>query len=154
MTKAEKKKIEKEKWNELCEYVKRGILEYDDNMKFPTYLAMRLQGIKRGEFISNNAHTKKAEYDDFTILCAFKLCKKRIVKYLHDNEKNIKDERHKINLIMKIVEPEINDVYLRLKQSEKVQERVSEKSFDNQSNESASYQKKTKEVSEKMKKLF
>ena len=38
------KKKENEQWNELCEYVKKEILEYDDNMKFPQYLALKLQG--------------------------------------------------------------------------------------------------------------
>ena len=31
------KKKDNEQWIELCEYVKKEILEYDDNMKFPQY---------------------------------------------------------------------------------------------------------------------
>lgn len=42
-----KKKEEKSSWNELCDYVKREILEYDENMKFPKYLALKLQGLKK-----------------------------------------------------------------------------------------------------------
>lgn len=143
-----------EKWIELCEYVKREILEYDDNMKFPQYLALKLQGIKRGEHIANNNHTANANYDDYTILCTFKLCKKKIVTYLHDNEKKIKDENHKINLIIKMIEPEINDVYLRIQRAEKTKSKVEQQPFDNQSNENAGYVKKTKEINDKMKKLF
>ena len=127
------KKKDNEQWIELCEYVKKEILEYDDNMKFPQYLALKLQGIKRGEHIANNNHEAKANYDDYTILCTFKLCKRKIVTYLHENEKKIKDEKHKINLIMKMIEP---------------------KDFNNQSNENAGYVKKTKETSDRMKKLF
>ena len=41
-----KKKEEKSSWNELCDYVKREILEYDENMKFPKYIALKLKGIK------------------------------------------------------------------------------------------------------------
>lgn len=143
-----------EKWIELCEYVKKEILEYDDNMKFPQYLALKLQGIKRGEHIANKNHTANANYDDYTILCTFKLCKKKIVTYLHENEKKIKDENHKINLIMKMIEPEINDVYLRIQRAEKTKSKVEQQPFDNQSNENAEYVKKTKEVNDKMKKLF
>jgi len=131
------KKKDNEQWIELCEYVKKEILEYDDNMKFPQYLALKLQGIKRGEHIANNNHEAKANYDDYTILCTFKLCKRKIVTYLHENEKKIKDEKHKINLIMKMIE-----------------ERVESKDFNNQSNENAGYVKKTKETSDRMKKLF
>ena len=81
-----KKKERKDKdWIELCEYVKREILEYDDNMKFPKHLALRLKGIERGEYIGNNKHISNANYDYYTILCTFMLCKKKIVTYLHEH---------------------------------------------------------------------
>ena len=149
-----KKKTDNAQWIELCEYVKKEILEYDDNMKFPQYLALRLQGVKRGEHIANNTHTANAHYDDYTILCAFKLCKQKIVSYLHNNEQKIKDERHKINLIIKIIEPEINDVYLRLQRVKKSQTKSEKIMCDNQCNQSAKYTKKTKEINDRMKKLF
>lgn len=148
------KEKENKDWIELCEYVKKEILEYDDNMMFPEYLALKLQGIKKGQHIANNNIKEQAHYDDKTILCTFKLCKKKIVTYLHQNEKKIQDEKHKINLILKMIEPEINDVYLRLQEAEKVKARVENGSFDNQINNGADYVKKTKEVNEKMKKLF
>ena len=149
-----RKKTDNTQWIELCEYVKKEILEYDDNMKFPQYLALRLQGVKRGEHIANNTHTANAHYDDYTILCTFKLCKQRIVAYLHNNEQKIKDERHKINLIMKMIEPEINDVYLRLQRVKKSQTKSEKIMCDNQCNKSAKYTKKTKEINNRMKKLF
>ena len=145
---------ENKQWIELCEYVKKEILEYDENMKFPQYLALKLQGIKRGEHIANNTHKANANYDDYTILCTFKLCKKKIIEYLHENEIRIADGRHKINLIMKMIEPEINDVYLRIQRAEKAKSKAEQQSFDNQSNDSAGYVKKTKEINGKMKKLF
>lgn len=148
------KQREDKDWIELCEYIKKEILEYDDNMMFPKYLALKLRGIKKGQHIANNNIQEQAHYDDMTLLCAFKLCKKKIVTYLHQNEKKIKDEQHKINLIIKMIEPEINDVYLRLQEAEKVKIRVQNGSFDNQLNTGAGYIKKTKEINDKMKKLF
>lgn len=145
---------ENKNWIELCEYVKKEILEYDENMKFPQYLALKLQGIKKGEHIANNHHKAKANYDDLTILCTFKAYKDRIVSYLHNNESKIKDEKHKINIIMKIIEPEINDVYLRLQRIEKSKSKIANIEYKNQSNKNAGYTKRTKETSEKMKKLF
>ena len=55
---------------------------------------------------------------------------------------------------MKMIEPEINDVYLRLQNIKKTEERVESKDFNNQINENAGYVKKTKETSDRMKKLF
>ena len=141
-------------WKELCDYVKKEILQYDDKMKFPKYLALRLQGLKKGQHIANNECEIQAHYDDYTILCTFKLCKKRILDYLHDNETKIKNEQHKINLIMKFIEPEINDVYLRLRNAKRMRESIEGESFDNQSNDGAEYKKRTKDVNEKLKKLF
>lgn len=69
---------------------------------------------------------------------------KKIVSYLHNNESKIHDEKHKINLIMKMIEPEINDVYLRLQNVKKTEERVESKDFNNQSNENAGYVKRLK----------
>lgn len=149
-----KKNTEHEQWLELCDYVHKEILGYDENMKFPKYLALKLQGIKRGEHIANNYIDPQAHYDDYTILCTFKLCKQKIVNYLHQNEGKIKDEQHKINLILKMIEPEINDVYLRLQKVKQVEKRVESKDFDNQLSDGAEYVKKSKDVSDKMKKLF
>ncbi len=148
------KEKDNQDWLDLCEYVKHEILEYDDNMMFPKYLALKLQGIKKGQHIANNNIQEQAHYDDRTLLYTFKLCKKKIVTYLHQNDKKIKDENHKINLIIKMIEPEINDVYLRLQEAERVKSRVENTSFDNQSSNGAKYVTKTKEVNDKMKKLF
>ena len=125
-------------WIELCEYVKKEILQYDDNMKFPTYLALKLQGLKKGQHIANNNIESGSCYD----------------AYMEKNETKIKDERHRINLIIKIVEPEINDVYIRLKQAQKREEKIVDTSFDNQFNNGAKYTKKTHNINERMKKLF
>ena len=70
------------------------------------------------------------------------------------NDQQEQKEQHKINLIMKIIEPEINDVYLRLRNVKRMQENIHGESFDNQSNEGAEYKKKTKDVNDKLKKLF
>lgn len=149
-----KKEPKNKDWIELCEYVKREILQYDDNMKIPTYLVLKLQGLKKGQHIANNNIKNNASYDDYTILCAFKICKRRIVDYLTKNETKIKDENHKINLIVKMVEPEINDVYIRIQQAKKKEEKIQNESFENQFNQGADYSKKTKDVNDRLKKLF
>lgn len=149
-----KKEPKNKEWIDLCEYVKKEILQYDDNMKLPKHLILKLQGLKKGLHIANNNIDSEACYDDYTILCAFKLCKRKILDYLVKNETKIKDETHKINLVVKMVEPEINDVYIRLQQAKKKEEKIQSESFDNQFNEGAEYSKKTKDVNDKLKKLF
>lgn len=141
-------------WNELCEYVKKEILRYDDNMKFPTYLALKLQGLKKGQNIANNNAKINACYDDYTILCTFKLCKKKITDYIDTHESNIKDERHRINLIMKIIEPEINDVYLRIKHKKQSEEKFTSNTYDNQFETSAEYKPKTSKTNSKLENLL
>jgi hypothetical protein len=123
-------------------------------MKIPKYLVLKLQGLKKGQHIANNNIETSACYDDYTLLCAFKICKRKIVDYLTKNETKIKDENHKINLIVKMVEPEINDVYIRLQQAKKKEEKIQNESFDNQFSDGAEYTKKTKDVNDKLKKLF
>ncbi len=115
---------------------------------------MELQGLKKGQHIANNNIENNACYDDYTLLCAFKVCKRRIVDYLTQNETKIKDENHKINLIAKMVEPEINDVYIRLQQAKKKEEKIQNKSFENQLNQGADYIKRTKDVNDRLKNLF
>ena len=153
MARQTKERKDKE-WIELCEYVKKEILQYDDNMKFPKYLVLRLQGLKKGQYLANNEIGIQAHYDDYTILCTFKVCKKRILDYLNKNATKIKNERHKINLVMSIVESEINDVYLRLQNAKRSKEHIEQENFDNQKYDGAEYTPKTKTTNEKLKKLF
>lgn len=149
-----KKESKDKEWIELCEYVKKEILQYDDNMKFPKYLALKLRGLKKGLHIANNNIESETCYDDYTILCAFKICRKKILDYLSKNESKIKDEKHRINLIVKIVEPEINDVYIRLRQAKNREEKIKENSYENQFNNGAKYTRKTQDINGRMKKWF
>jgi len=148
------KKTDDTPWVRLCEYVKLEILEYDNEMKFPPYLALKLKGLGYGNYIANNNVEHQANYGYDVLLVAFKLNRRKIVDYLHRNDKKIKDEKHKINIIMKMIEPELNDIHLRMQQNSKVEERISTIDMGNQSNKNAGYTKKTKEVSDKLKDLF
>ena len=67
-----------EDWLKLCHYVKTEILGYDNSMKFPKFLALRLQGLSRGQFIANKNQTRNANYDFQVILKTFKKLKIKI----------------------------------------------------------------------------
>ena len=99
-----------EDWLKLCHYVKIEILGYDNSMKFPKFLALRLQGLSRGQFIANKNQQSSANYDFKIILETFKKLKIKILNLTQN--KKFKNEFSKINYIMAIVENEINDVVL------------------------------------------
>ena len=147
----EKTPPKNQEWIEMCEYVKKEILQYDNNMKFPTYLALRLKGLKDGTYLANKNIKQQANYDDKTLLYTFKLCKSPILDYLQKNVTKIKDERHKINIIMKFIEPELNDMYLRLHNAEIQKEKIDEIAFENQFNDGAEYLNKESVISDKTK---
>ena len=133
-------------WVELCEYIKLQILGYPDEMKFPKDLVYRIRGLSEGKLYSNKKTQNQAKYDFKTILYTCKICRPKIVKYLNDNQTKIQDEHHKINLVMMFIEKEINDVYLRLQQAKKTQDKVKDIKMDNQINQGADYQSQSKDT--------
>lgn len=123
-------------------------------MKFPSYLALKLQGLKTGKHIANKNIADQAKYDDRTLLITFKVCKPKILDYLHNNATKIADEKHKINLIIKFAEQEINDVYIRLQQAKKEEESIHKQKFESQFNQGAEYVKKSRTVSSKLRNIW
>lgn len=137
------KKVEHKKFLELCEYVKTEILELPDDCKFPKHLALRLKGLRNGKFMANNKVNPMAEYSFEVILLTFKINKYEMLKYLR--KKNyFKDEEHRINYMMSIVEIKINDTFLRVKQKEKDKIKIENKDF--YEHDIAEYKPKTKEI--------
>ncbi len=111
---------ENQDWEELYEYVKRNVLGYDEGQSLPEYMTVRLLGLSRGKHVANNKSVNNANYSYKTILNTFKFCYSDIQKALRTN--NFKDEQHKFLYIAKIVENNINNVYLRMKNAEKAKE--------------------------------
>lgn len=143
------KKKQNEDWKTLCEYMKKDILGYSDDMKFPKVLALRLKGLSEGKFMANKNITPEASYSFETILLTCKACKHKIHQYYASSANKIQDESHRINLAMMFIENEINDVVVRLKRVESSQEKLSQVELTNQVHEGAEYVKRTKEVSNK-----
>ena len=106
-------------WIDLCKYCKKELLQYDDSMKFPKYLALRLKGLSEGKFIANNKTKANAKYSFKTILLTCIIIKPKFLNYVKNNTVKIKDENHKINLIMMFIEKEINNVVIKLKEKER-----------------------------------
>jgi hypothetical protein len=144
------KKEDNQDWIKLCEYVKKEVLQYNEDMKMPKYLILRLRGLVKGQFLANKNIKPNAEYEYKTILYTFKICKPKFLQC----GIQYKDERHKINTLMMFIENEINDVVLRLKRTESSEEKVSNLKLDNQYNNGAEYKKKEIKVNKNLESLW
>ena len=117
-----KKLSEQEKldWDELYKYVKVNIMGYDEDQALSNTMVLRLKGLLTNKFIENNNIASTANYSYKTILNTFKYSSLDIQKALRTN--NFKDEMHKFNYILKIVEKNINTVYVKMRNAEKARE--------------------------------
>lgn len=132
---------EKQEWNELYEYVKE-LLQYDSNQKLSNAMVLRLKGLSTGKFYENRRTQDMSDYTYKTILFTFKSCYMEINRGLAN--KTFNNEMHKFNYIMKIVEPNINNVYMRMQQAERIEEQHEYTDFSIiNHDDTAEYQRKT-----------
>ena len=119
---ARKKMTEKEKqdWESLYNYVKYNIMGYDEDQALSSTMVLRLKGLLTNKFIENNNIQSTANYSYETILNTFKFCSPDIQRAVRTYR--FKDESHKFNYILKIVEKNINTVYMRMKNAERAKE--------------------------------
>ena len=132
---------EKKDWDELYQYIKIEIFEYDKSLKLPKYMILRLKGLKEGKFMANKKTTSMANYEYQHILYTFKINKMKIKQIVRSQD--FKNEQHKFNTIMIIIEKEINDVVNRLKQVVKSEEKIEKMKFENMTHEGAEYKNKS-----------
>ena len=147
-TKPKRKRMteeEKRDWNELCEYFKKEILGYGDDMKFPKFLALRLKGLQTGNFIVNKNNKLQGSYTFQEILLTCKYSKLDIMIGFRSN--SFVDEKHKINYAMSIIESNLNTIKERLKSRQQAEQKI--ESIEVNMIEGATYKKKTKEVRNK-----
>lgn len=117
-----KKILEKEKsdWDRLYEYVRSNIMGYDKNQSLSKTMVLRLKGLLTNKFIENKGRKNTANYSYEVILNTFKYSSIDIQNALRLN--NFNDEQHKFNYVLKIVEKNINTVYMKMKKIEKANE--------------------------------
>lgn len=143
-----KKMTEKElqDWDALYQYVK-DLMGYDKKQSLSSTMVLRLKGLLTNKFMENNSVKSTAEYSFETILYTFKYCSPEIQKALMTNQFN--DEQHRFNYILRLVERNINTVYMRMKAVEKSKEEAKTTSTEVIKHIGAEYQKKSKETSNK-----
>ena len=111
---------EKNAWDELYTYVRKNIMNYDDNQALSSAMVLRLKGLLTNKFMENNNIKSTANYSYETILNTFKYSSLDIQRALRTN--NWTDEMHKFNYVLKIVEKNINTVYVKMKNVQKAKE--------------------------------
>ena len=142
---AKKKMSEKEKqdWESLYYYVK-NLLGYDENQALSSTMVLRLKGLLTNKFIENNNIESTANYSYETILNTFKFCSPEISKALTTNR--FADEMHKFNYVLKIVEKNINTVYIKMKNARKAKEEARNTAVDAPTHVGAEFKPKEKKA--------
>ena len=155
MTKTTRKHMsiqDKEDWNALYEYVKTNILCYDENQSLSRTMVLRLKGLLSNKFIENNNISNTANYSYKTVLNTFKFCMPDIKRGLRSNA--FRDENHKFNYVLKIVESNLNTVYMRMINVEKSKHKSQTISMETATHTGAKYQHKTEQTSERLNDLW
>lgn len=141
-------KEELQNLKKLCKYVEKNILGYDDKQTLTRDMVMRLGGLTTGNYMANKLIMKNAEYSYEVVLNTFKFCSPDIHKVLRT--KTFTDENHKFNYITKIVESNINNVYLRMQNAKKAKEKTETMTLDAVAHVGAEYQRKTENKTNKL----
>ena len=139
---------EKKDWENLYNYVKFNVMGYDENQALPTTMVLRLKGLLTNKFIENNNIEATANYSYDVILATFKYCSLDIQRALRTN--SFKDEMHRFNYILKIVEKNINTVYMKMKNVQRAKEEAKNTTVEVVNHTGADYQRKTKETNNKL----
>ena len=107
-------------WDRLYKYIHTNVLGYSDNIKLPRNLITRLQDLRNGTItkkLEGRVILSKDGYGYDVILNTF-LTHGDNIRYAL-NHKTFNNEQQKINYIMAIIDNNINDVYLEMKELEK-----------------------------------
>lgn len=131
-------------FDELYEYVHTKILGYDKNQSLSNTMVLRLKGLSTNKFIENKNVKSTAHYSYSVILNTFKYCSNDIQRNIFG--KHFIDENHKFNYILKIVESNLNTVYVRMKANKQSKEKSETLDFGVITHNGASYQRKTKDT--------
>lgn len=115
---------EQEEWHDLYRFVRFEVMNYDENQALSTPMILRLKGLAVNKFMANNNIESTANYSFKVILNTFKYCMPKIKNAI--NTRVFQDEMHKFNYILKIVESNINTIYVRMKEKEKVEENIAQ----------------------------
>ena len=128
MTNQNKKNRQMSEWDNLYEFVRSKVMDYDQNQSLSKEMVLRLKGLLTNKFMENKAIKDSAHYSFVVVLNTFKFCMLDIEKAKYT--KTFANEMHKFNYFLCIVESKLNDVYKRMQASEKAKEKIDNSSTE------------------------
>ena len=114
-TKKHMSQQDKQDWDELYGFVCHKVMGYDENQSLSKTQVLRLKGLLNNKYMANNSVADTANYSYKVVLNTFKYCYLDIQKGLSNN--TFVDENHKFSYILKIVENNLNTIYMRMKEA-------------------------------------
>ncbi len=142
------KRINKnQEFYDLCEYVEKEIFGYDENQKLKQPSCLQLRGLINGKESGWYEVNGASNYPIKCVLIAFQINKNKILNSIRG--KDFKSEISKMRYICAIVQNDINDVYMRLKDIERNKDKIETLDTDILSHNGGEYQKKTEELRNK-----
>lgn len=145
-------KKEKEEFGELYNYVRHNVMGYTDEFALPSWMVMRLKGMRHGKYYENKSTRDMGSYSFPVILYTFKSCAPAI-RYAIEN-KQFDTEKGKFNYIMKIVESNLNDVALRLARAQKIERESQSAEAPVETNYVDMFKSKEHKVNKKLEELW
>ena len=137
----------KAEWDELCYWIELNIFEYEPAQKLQRKACLVLDGLRKGQAVSNNNARTYGEYPINVILLTFKANKLQILNAIKG--KDFESEENKMKYVCAIVRDKLNDMYTRFLNSQKSQEKVESVDTSVMEYESAEYQNNKKTIERK-----
>lgn len=119
---------ERKEFDELYQFVKKKIFMYDDNQSLSRFSVLRLKGLTTSKYIENKHIKGASHYSYAVILNTFRFCMSDIIRAVQ--YQTFTDETHKMNYVLKIVEPKINHIYERMKAAERIEGKINAKEHE------------------------
>ena len=140
-------------WLNLCSWVEKEIFGYDENQKLQKGAALRLKGLLTGQNVANNKCEKHGNYSCEVVLTTFKVNKDKILQAVAT--KDFTSEANKMAYVCAIIRNNINDVYARMNNAKKSEEKVKSANVDTIAHTGAEYVSKTEDkINKKLEEIW
>ena len=151
MAKTPKKRMtqkDKETWDEVYDYFRYKVLNYEEGQSLPRSTALRLKGMLEGKYMVNNSTESLANYSYEVLLNTLKYSMPDIQRGFANN--TFVDEKHKTNYALKIVEENLNTVYAKMESMKKAEEKTNSIDTAIIMHESAEYKTSDRKISSRL----
>lgn len=129
---------------EICSWIEKELMGYSGTQRLHKKSCLRLQGLRKGQIVANNSCEIYGEYPVDVIFNTFKANKFIILNAM--KSKTFENEDQKIAYICAIVSSRINDMYTRMKNAKKSEEKSKVIDIGAQKYSAAEYKRQTEDV--------